>query len=102
MSKLPLEDEPQHTLERYIEPRIPLVWILSVTGALAWFLISNHFGQQKIADSQVSLREEISELKIIVKSGNTASTTLGGELTLLRFRVEALENGQILRPQGRP
>lgn len=37
------------------------------------------------------LREDMTDLKITVKSGNSQAATLQGEIAILKFRVETIE-----------
>ena len=71
-------------VSRMIDMKLPLPWLLSVAGALALALGGIFF---KVGQ----LQEDTAELKIAVKAGNSSTTTVQGELAILRFRVETLE-----------
>lgn len=71
-------------LSKVIDLKLPLTWLLGVAFMVAGAFVSMYFqlGQ---------LREDMTDLKISVKSGNTQAATVQGELAILRFRVETLE-----------
>lgn len=72
------------SISRMIDMKIPLPYILSVIGALATAFATMFFQLGQV-------REDMADLKITVKAGNTSTTTVQGELAILRFRVETLE-----------
>lgn len=71
-------------LSKVIDFRLPLTWLLGIAGMVAAAFVSMYFqlGQ---------LREDMTDLKISVKAGNSQAGTVQGELAILRFRVETLE-----------
>lgn len=72
-------------ISRMIDFRIPVWSILSAAAFLAVVIGGMYFQLNKLS-------EDMSELKIAVKSGNTSQNTVQGELAILRFRVETLES----------
>lgn len=72
-------------LSKVIDLRLPLNWLLTVAFSLALLIGGMYFqlGQ---------LREDMTDLKISVKSGNTQAATVQGQLEILKFRVENLES----------
>lgn len=71
-------------LSRVIDLKLPLTWLLGVAFMVAGAFVSMYFqlGQ---------LREDMTDLKITVKSGNSQAATLQGEIAILKFRVETIE-----------
>lgn len=82
-------------VSRMIDMKLPLPWLLSVAGALALALAGIFF---KVGQ----LQEDTAELKIAVKAGNSSTTTVQGELAILRFRVETLEAERRAAAAARP
>lgn len=70
---------------RIIDMRIPLPYLLSGFGALAFTLISMWFSLNQ-------LLRDVADLQATVKAGNAQTVTLAGEQALLRFRMENLES----------
>lgn len=70
---------------RVIDLKLPLNWLLTVAFSIALLIGGMYFqlGQ---------LSQDMAELKTAVKSGNVATSTVQGELAILRFRVENLES----------
>lgn len=94
MTVTPEQNKESSLIGKMVDTRLPLAWLLSIAAALAWFLISNYFGQQKLSDGQAAVVAEVSELKVIMRAANLASGTLSGEVALLKFRMENIENAQ--------
>lgn len=71
-------------LSKVIDMKLPLTWLLGVAFMIAGSFVTMYFqiGQ---------LREDMTDLKITVKAGNSQAATVQGELAILRFRVETLE-----------
>lgn len=69
---------------RVIDLKIPLVWLLSIAGALAWVLISMWFSLNQL----VVL---VADLQISVKSGNSAYQVLASEQALINYRMGTVE-----------
>lgn len=75
---------PPEKITRVVDFRIPLPWLLSGAVVLGWGLITMYFQLQ-------TLTEKLAELQIAVKVGNGQSSTVAGEIALLKFRMDALE-----------
>lgn len=69
---------------RVIDMKLPLTWLLTVAATL----VGGGFGLYYKLDR---LGEDVTDMKIAVKSGNQATATVQGEIAILRFRVENLE-----------
>jgi hypothetical protein len=71
-------------LSKVVDFKLPLTWLLGVAFAFAGAFVSMYYqvGQ---------LREDMADLKITVKTGNSQAATIQGEIAILRFRVETLE-----------
>lgn len=76
---------------RVIDMKLPLTWLLGV----GFMIIAGGFGLYHQIGSQgetlKDMKDQIKALQIAVNSGNSQSTTLAGEIAILRFRVETLE-----------
>lgn len=70
--------------KRVIDLKIPLVWLLSITGALAWVLISMWFTLNQL----VAL---VADLQITVKAGSTSYSVLASEQALINYRMGTVE-----------
>lgn len=79
-------------ISRIVDVRIPLWGLLTALTTAAYFLISMYF-------TTIQTAQNVSELQITVKAGNTQVTTLAGEQALLRFRMENIE-GEIRSLKG--
>lgn len=64
--------------------KLPLNWLLTVAFSLALLIGGMYF---KLGQ----LGEDMTDLKIAVKSGNSATATVQGELAIMKFRIENLE-----------
>ena len=71
-------------LMRMVDFRIPLPWLLTGFMAALTLQVNSYFEQKRTT-------EQLVQLQIEVKAGNTAVSTLAGEVALLKFRVEGLE-----------
>ncbi len=69
---------------RLIELKLPLTWLLGV----AFAFVCGGFGMYYKLDR---LMEDVTDLKISVKAGNTSTMTIQGEMAILKFRIENLE-----------
>lgn len=69
---------------RVIDLKIPLAWLLSIAGTLAWVLISMWFTLNQL----VVL---VADLQISVKSGNSAYQVLASEQALINYRMGTVE-----------
>ena len=71
-------------VSRVIDFKLPLSGILGAAFSLALLIGGMYFQLNRLS-------EDMADLKITVKAGNTSTTTVQGELAILRFRVETLE-----------
>lgn len=85
--QLPPEQPPPSAvaLMRMVDFRIPLPWLLGGFIATAGLVISMYYQIQQ-------MRDALQELQVTVKAGNISSSTLTGEIALLKYRVDALES----------
>lgn len=72
-------------ITRVIDMKLPLTWLLTVAATI----IGGGFGLYYKLDR---LGEDVTDMKIAVKTGNQATATVQGEIAILRFRVENLES----------
>jgi len=84
--QIPPEQPPPSAvaLMRMVDFRIPLLWLLGGFIATAGLVISMYYQIQQ-------MRDALQDLQVTVKAGNVASSTLTGEIALLKYRVDALE-----------
>jgi fumarate reductase subunit D len=82
-------------VSRMIDFKIPLWSILSAFFFLALLIGGMYFQLNRLS-------EDMADLKITVKAGNTSTTTVQGELAILRFRVETLEAERRAAAAARP
>jgi hypothetical protein len=80
-------------LARVIDFKIPLPYLLGGVMGVSWAVISMYFAVQTLITS-------VADLQITVKSGNVSTSVLAGEVSLLRFRVEVIEDDLKARKQG--
>lgn len=78
---------------KYIDTRIPLWQLLGAVGTFAMLIAGMYFQLNKLI-------EDVTDVKIAVKSGNQAQATMQGELAILRFRIETLEADKRARNGG--
>ncbi len=71
-------------ITRVIDMRLPLTWLLGVAFMVAGAFVSMYFqlGQ---------LREDMTDLKISVKAGNSQASTVNGQIAILTYRIDNLE-----------
>lgn len=69
---------------RAIEFKLPLAWLLSIAAALVWVLIQQYF-------TLTALVVSVNDLQTSVKAFNQASITLNAEQSLIKYRLENLE-----------
>ena len=76
---------------RIIDMKLPLTWLLSVGAVIVvgGFGLYHQLGSQ--GETLKAVQGDIKDLRIAVQSGNQATTTLAGEIAILKFRVENLE-----------
>lgn len=70
---------------KIIDMKLPLNWLLTVAFSLALLIGGMYF---KLGQ----LGEDMTDLKISVKAGNNQTSTVQGELAILKFRIENLES----------
>ena len=89
--------DPQDTarIARVIDLRIPLPWLLGVSGIVAWALVSTYFSVNQLV-------RDVSDMQITLKAGNAQVSTLTGEIALVKFRLENLEAQNRVGPQVPP
>jgi hypothetical protein len=83
MTETTAQKEPR--LGRFVDLRIPLVYLISGSGFVAWTLVSMYFTINQLVVA-------VEDLKIIVNSGNASMTALTGEVALLKFRMSNAED----------
>ena len=71
-------------ITRVIDMKIPLTWLIGGAFSFACVFAGMYF---KLGQ----LGQDMTELKITVKSGNNTAATTQSELAILRFRIETLE-----------
>ncbi|WP_295525644.1 hypothetical protein [uncultured Pseudacidovorax sp.] len=71
-------------ITRVVDFRLPLPWLLVV----AFAIVSGGFGMYYKLDR---LMEDVGDLKISMKAGNSSTAMIQGELSILKFRIENLE-----------
>lgn len=72
-------------VSKLIDTRMPLVWLLSTGFSFAVLLFGIYFNVQRLS-------EDVAELKASTKAGNTQATTLAGEVAIIKWRMDNLEN----------
>ena len=70
---------------RVIDFRIPLPWLLTGLAGLGWGLISMWFSLNQLVKT-------VDDLQNTVKSGNVSIVAVAGELALLKFRLNNVED----------
>ncbi len=76
--------KPDARLTRVIDLKIPLVWLISISGALAWVLISMWFTLNQL----VVL---VADLQVSVKAGSNNYSILASEQALVNYRLTFVE-----------
>lgn len=71
-------------VSRVIDFKLPLSGILTAAFSLALLIGGMYFQLNRLS-------EDMSELKIAVKAGNTSTTTVQGQLAILEYRLNTLE-----------
>lgn len=72
-------------ITRVIDMKIPLTWLIGGAFSFACVFAGMYF---KLGQ----LGEDMTDLKIAVKSGNSATATVQGELAIMKFRIDNLEH----------
>jgi hypothetical protein len=89
MSQDSQPDEPR--LSKVIDLKLPLTWLIGVAS----MIVAGGFGLYQQVGSQgetiKGINEQLKDLQIIVRSGNTQAATIQGELAILKFRIENIE-----------
>ncbi|MCW5648342.1 MAG: hypothetical protein KIS62_01215 [Ramlibacter sp.] len=80
------KDAPER-ITRIVDFRIPLPYLLTGAVVVVWALIGQYFAMQQ-------LQRDVAELQITLKVGNSQSAAALGEIALLKYRVENLENNR--------
>lgn len=71
-------------VQRIIDMRIPLPWLITGVVSIAFSIITMWFQVQQ-------LTAQVSEMNALIKQGNTQVATIVADLALTRFRVEKNE-----------
>lgn len=79
------EDAQNERVTRIIDLKIPLTWLLGITGGLAWVLISMWFSVNQ-------LNKAVEGLTKALENSTSANTITANELLVLKFRVTNLED----------
>lgn len=84
-------DLPRRSIPPFIDARVSLTWLLTVAAVLisGGYGLYHQIGSQ--GDTLKEMKDQIKDLKITVNTGNSQTTTLSGEIAILRFRVETIE-----------
>lgn len=72
-------------ISRVVDFKIPLTYLIGGVISLAWVLVSMWF-------SVGQLVKNVDDLQITVKSGNSSVVAVAGELALLKFRLQNVED----------
>jgi hypothetical protein len=78
-------DQTADRISRVVDFKIPLIYLISGVISLGWVLISMWF-------SVGQLVKTVDDLQITVKSGNSSVVAVAGELALLKFRLQNVED----------
>lgn len=65
--------------------KIPLTWLIGGAFSFACVFAGMYFKLGQLA-------EDMTDLKISVKSGNSQAATVQGEIAILKFRIENIES----------
>ncbi len=76
---------PPEAISKYIDTRIPLVWLMGTGGAFAVLLFGIYFNVQRLS-------EDVGELKATSKAGNIQAATVAGEVAIIKWRLDNLED----------
>jgi hypothetical protein len=74
-------------ITRVIDMKIPLTWLIGGAFSFACVFAGMYF---KLGQ----LGEDMTDLKITVRTGNNATATVQGELAIMKFRIENLETAK--------
>lgn len=72
-------------VSKLIDTRMPLVWLLSTGFSFAVLLFGIYFNVQRLS-------EDVAELKASTKAGNTQAVTVAGEVAIIKWRLDNLED----------
>lgn len=71
-------------INRIVDLKIPLPWLIGVCAAISWALISMYFAVNNLVKT-------VADLQIDVKAGNNSVVAVAGELALLKYRLSNAE-----------
>lgn len=74
-------------VQKIVDMKLPLNWLLGVAGMLALLIIN-------LVMNVSALTKSVGDLETTVKSGNTSVSTLTNEVNLLKFRADTHEFNQ--------
>ena len=80
-------NQPNVKVQKIIDMKLPLSWLLGVTGLLALLIIN-------LVMNVAALTKSVGDLETTVKSGNASMSTLSAEVSLLKFRADTHEFNQ--------
>lgn len=69
---------------RVIDMKLPLTWLLAVAASIIGGGFSLYYKLDRLS-------EDVTDMKISVKTGNQATATVQGEIAILRYRIENIE-----------
>lgn len=75
-----------------VEWKLPLPWILGVLAVFAGAAIGLYYQVGSQGEALKDVKEQLKSIQISINAGNTQSMTLAGEIAILKFRIENLEN----------
>lgn len=84
--------EPSGPVQRIIEFKLPLQYLLSILGGIAVMIVTMYFKGERAAEEIVALRGDIRELRAELKVKDNTQNGLSGALTLLQFRLDTAES----------
>lgn len=76
---------------KFVDFKIPLTWLLGVAFMVAGAFVSMYFQLGSQGETLKGLNEQLKDLQITVRSGNSQAATIQGELAILKFRIENIE-----------
>lgn len=82
--------KPVEPVSKFVDTRIPLVWLLSTGFAFAALLFGIYFNVQRLS-------EDVGELKATTKAGNLQAATVSGEVAIIKWRLDNLEDTRRLK-----
>ncbi len=79
--------QPSIKVQKIVDMKLPLNWLLGVAGLLALLIIN-------LVMNVAALTKSVGDLETTVKSGNASMSTLSAEVSLLKFRADTHEFNQ--------